>query len=70
MKHGARNDIPAEVIAITTGDVMAQVKVRLAGTDYEMSSVMTKESLDELGIAEGSTVHVVAKAVNVLLVKP
>lgn len=49
---------------------MAQVKVKLVGTDYEMSSVMTKDSLDALGIEKGSTVHVVAKAVNVLLVKP
>ena len=70
MKHGARNDIPAEVLEIKTGGVMAQVKVKLAGTDYEMSSVMTKDSLDELGIEKGSTVHVVAKAVNVLLVMP
>ena len=70
MKHGARNDIPAEVVAIKTGGVMAQVTVKLQGTDYQMSSVMTLDSLAELGIAEGATVHVVAKAVNVLLVKP
>ena len=70
MKHGARNDIPAEVIEIKTGGVMAQVKVKLAGTDYEMSSVMTIDSLEVLGIEKGSIVHVVAKAVNVLLVKP
>ena len=31
---------------------------------------MTKESLDQLGIEKGSTVHVVAKAVNLLRVKP
>ena len=70
MKHGARNDIPAEVIGIKTGGVMAQVTVKLKGTDYQMSSVMTLDSLHELGIKEGSTVHVLAKAVNVLLVKP
>lgn len=70
MKHGARNDIPAEVVAIKTGGVMAQVTVRLKGTDYEMSSVMTIDSLNELGLEEGSTVNVVAKAVNVLLVRP
>ena len=70
MKHGARNDIPAEVIAIKTGGAMAQVTVKLVGTDYEMSSVMTLDSLTELGIEKGSTVHVLAKAVNVLLVKP
>ena len=70
MKHGARNDIPAEVVSIKTGGVMAQVTVKLKGTDYHMSSVMTLDSLHELGIAEGATVHVLAKAVNVLLVKP
>ena len=70
MKHGARNDIPAEVVAIKTGGVMAQVTVRLKGTDYRMSSVMTLDSLHELGLAEGDTVNVLAKAVNVLLVKP
>ena len=70
MKHGARNDIPAEVVDIKTGGVMAQVTVKLKGTDYHMSSVMTLDSLHELGIAKGATVHVLAKAVNVLLVKP
>ena len=69
MKHGARNDIPAEVIEIKPGDVMAQVKVKLTGTDYVMSSVMTAESLEALGIEKGSSVLVVAKAVNVLLVR-
>ena len=70
MKHGARNDIPAEVVEIKEGGVMAQVKVKLLGTDYYMTSVMTIDSLKELGISKGSTVHVVAKAVNVLLVNP
>ncbi len=70
MKHGARNDIPATVTAIKRGDVMAQVEVELVGTTYRMSSVMTVDSLEELGLKEGDTVHVLAKAVNVLLVKP
>ena len=70
VKHGARNDIPAKVVGIKTGGVMAQVTVELEGTSYRMSSVMTLDSLEELDLAEGATVHVVAKAVNVLLVKP
>ncbi|KQS69657.1 MULTISPECIES: TOBE domain-containing protein [Methylobacterium] len=70
MKHGARNDIPATVTAIKRGDVMAQVEVELVGTAYRMASVMTVDSLEELGLKEGDTVHVLAKAVNVLLVKP
>ena len=70
MKHGARNDIPATVTAIKRGDVMVQVEVELVGTPYRMASVMTRDSLDELNLKEGDTVHVLAKAVNVLLVKP
>nr|WP_042671484.1 TOBE domain-containing protein [Methylobacterium sp. B34] len=70
MKHGARNDIPATVTAIKRGDVMAQVEVELVGTAYRLASVMTVDSLEELGLKEGDTVHVLAKAVNVLLVKP
>ncbi|MFB0491492.1 molybdopterin-binding protein [Methylobacterium sp. OAE515] len=70
MKHGARNDIPATVTAIKCGDVMAQVEVELVGTTYSMASVMTVDSLEELGLKEGDTVHVLAKAVNVLLVTP
>ena len=70
MKHGARNDIPATVTAIKRGDLMVQVEVELVGTTYRMASVMTLDSLLELGLKEGDTVHVLAKAVNVLLVKP
>ena len=70
MKHGARNDIPATVSKIKKGGVMCQIEVTLEGTDYTMSSVMTLDSLDTLGLKIGDRVHVVAKAVNVLLMKP
>jgi molybdopterin-binding protein len=69
MKHGARNDIPAKIVRIKRGDIMCQVDVELEGTTYQMSSVMTLDALDMMGVAEGDRVHVVAKAVNVLLTK-
>jgi molybdopterin-binding protein len=69
MKHGARNDIPATIVSIKRGGVMCQVDVELEGTTYRMSSVMTNESLDSMGVKEGDRVNVVAKAVNVLLTK-
>ena len=68
MKHGARNDLTGTVTQINNGDLMAQAKVRLSG-DFEVSSVMTKESLEALGVGEGDEVRVIVKAVNVLLVK-
>ena len=69
MKHGARNDMVGTVTELnTSGGLMTQAKVSLSG-DFTVSSVMTKESLEALGISEGDKVRVIVKAVNVLLVK-
>jgi molybdopterin-binding protein len=68
MKYGARNQLTAKVGEIKKGSVMCEVKLDLSGPG-KMASVMTVESLDELGIKPGDTVKVVVKAVNVLLVK-
>lgn len=68
MKIGARNRIVAKVTDIKEGSVMCLVKVSVpAGS--RMASVMTLESLRELGIKKGDKVEVVVKAVNVLLMK-
>ena len=70
MKIGARNKLTAEVVEIKRGAVMCEVKVKLKpAADLRMASVMTLESLDDLGIKVGDSVQVVAKAVNVLLLK-
>jgi molybdopterin-binding protein len=69
MKHGARNDIPAIVTRIKEGAVMCQVEVKLKGTDYAMTSVMTMDSMQGMSLKVGDEVKVVAKAVNVLLMK-
>jgi molybdopterin-binding protein len=68
MKYGARNQLEGEIVEIKRGAVMCQVKVRVR-TPATMCSVMTLESLDELGVKEGDAVNVIAKAVNVLLAK-
>ena len=69
MKHGARNDIVGEVVEINKdGGVMGSAKVKISG-EFFISSVMTKESIDALELKEGDQVRVIAKAVNVLLVK-
>ncbi len=68
MKYGARNQLAGKVTEIKRGKVMCQVKLEVAA-GATMSSVMTIESLEDLGIKEGDTVKVVVKAVNVLLVK-
>lgn len=68
MKYGARNQLVGKVVGIKRGTLMSQVKVDIS-SGASMSSVLTLESLDDLGIKEGDAVKVVVKAVNVLLVK-
>jgi len=68
MKYGARNNIKGKVIAIKKGTLMCQVDVAVGGGN-RMSSVMTLESLKELGLKKGSSVTVLVKAVNVLLAR-
>jgi molybdopterin-binding protein len=66
VKFGARNTIRGKVTSIRRGSLMCQVDVAIPG-GARMSSVMTLDSLKELGLKKGSPVTVVVKAVNVLL---
>jgi molybdopterin-binding protein len=68
MKVGARNRIIAKVEDVKKGSIMCLVKVSIPNPSH-MASVMTLESLEELGINKGDSVEVIVKAVNVLLVK-
>lgn len=68
MKYGARNQLSGKVVGVKKGDVMCQVKLEIPA-DQTMGSVMTIDSLEELGIKEGDEVKVVVKAINVLVVK-
>ncbi|MGB2696631.1 MAG: TOBE domain-containing protein [Candidatus Zixiibacteriota bacterium] len=68
MKYGARNQLTGKVKEIKRGTVMSQVKLEIPSASF-MSSVMTLDSLNDLGIKEGDEVKIVVKAVNVLLVK-
>ena len=66
MNYGARNKLEGEVVEIKRGTIMCQVTVKIAGGAH-MCSVMTLDSLEDLGLREGSKVRAVVKAVNVLL---
>lgn len=68
MKFGARNQIQATVGAIKTGDVMSQVQLQI-DDPVTMSSVMTTDSLTDLGLKPGDKVRVIVKAIHVLVVK-
>ncbi len=68
MKVGARNRIVGKVTKISQGSLMALVKLEIPAKS-QMGSVLTLESLQEMGLKEGDEVEVVVKAVNVLLLK-
>ena len=68
MKVGARNRIVGTVTSITKGKLMCLVKLEVPAKS-QMASVMTLESLKELGVKQGDQVEVVVKAVNVLLIR-
>jgi molybdopterin-binding protein len=68
MKIGARNQIIGKVTQIKKGSLMCLVKLTIPASSA-MASVMTLESLTELGIKKGDKVEVIVKAVNVLLMK-
>ena len=65
MKVGARNKIKGKVTSIKTGDVMSLVKFRVE-QPCDMASVLTTESLEELGIKDGDEVELIVKAIHVL----
>ena len=68
MKVGARNRIVGTVTEVKRGAIMGQVKLTIPAS-ASMSSVMTLDSIKELGLKKGDQVEVIVKAVNVLLIK-
>jgi molybdopterin-binding protein len=66
MRISARNRLAGSVVEVTPGAVTTTVKVRLGGGDVVTSSI-TREAADELGIDVGSDVVVIVKASDVML---
>lgn len=66
MRLSARNQLPGTVVEVVAGAVTTTVKVELKGGDVVTSSI-TREAAEDLGLAVGSAVTVVVKASDVLL---
>jgi molybdopterin-binding protein len=64
MKLSTRNQLPGTVTAITTGEAMAVVKVQLDGGETVTSSI-TREAAEELGLQTGTKVVVLIKSTEV-----
>ena len=66
MKLSTRNQLAGTVTSVTTGEAMAVVKIRLDGGP-EITSSITKEAAEDLGLAEGSKVTALIKSTEVAL---
>ncbi len=68
MRYGSRNNITAKVTSIKSDQIMSLVKFEVT-TPAQMASVLTTESLQDLGLKVGDTVQLIVKAVQVMPVK-
>jgi molybdopterin-binding protein len=66
MKISARNMLKGKVKEIKPGAVNSEVILELPG-GAEIVSVITKESVENLGLAKGKAVYAVIKASNVMI---
>ena len=66
MKLSARNQIKGKVTEVRLGAVAAQVKVDIGGGNI-VNSMITVDSVKELGIEQGSDVTVLIKSTEVML---
>jgi molybdopterin-binding protein len=66
MKLSARNVLKGKVKSIKQGAVNSEVVIQLAG-GLEMVSVITKTSIENLGLKEGKEVYAIIKATNVIV---
>ena len=68
MELSTRNQLRGKVKSVTKGSVMAEVVVTLDG-GQELVSVITKSSVERLGLKAGDAVTALVKATEVMIGK-
>ena len=66
VKVSARNVLKGKVKSIMQGAVNSEVVIQLPG-GFEIVSIVTKKSIENLGLKEGKEVYAIIKATNVIL---
>lgn len=67
MKVSARNLIPGKITKVTNGAVNSEVIIEVA-PGVEVVSIITKHSVESMGLKEGMSVKAMVKASNVMVV--
>jgi molybdate transport system regulatory protein len=65
----ARNRLKAEVVEIQKGPIASEVKMRL-GRSGVLTSIISNEAVEELGLKPGDRVIAIIKATEVIVAKP
>jgi molybdopterin-binding protein len=65
MRLSTRNQLPGTITSIQEGEAMAVVKVALKDGGPTITSSITRESVEDLGLAEGVEVTVLVKSTDV-----
>jgi len=68
MKISARNALPGKIVDIEMGATTAHVRIDVNGTTVTAS--ITNESVEELGLKKGDSVHAIIKASDVMVAIP
>ena len=68
MTISARNKIEGVITKIETGQVVATVKIEITKSTA-VTSMITKEAVEELNLKEGDKVEAVIKATDILVSK-
>lgn len=66
MKLSARNVIKGKVVEVKKGAVAAQVKVDIGGGNT-LTSMITVDAVEDLGLDKGQDVSVIIKSTEVML---
>jgi molybdate transport system regulatory protein len=69
MELSARNNLKGVVTDIKKGQIMAKVTIDIGG-GHKIVSVVTVESVDELGLKIGDPACAIIKSTEVLIAKP
>ena len=68
MRLSARNQIPARITAINSGEAIANVELEAGG--LRLVASITVEAVEQLGLVVGSDVTAVIKASDVIVAVP
>ena len=67
MRISIRNHLAGEITEVNPGAVMATVKIRLEGSDQIITSSITKDAAEDLGLQPGMRATALVKSTEVAI---